>query len=355
MQRGIPLSAQRIIFATMPRQLTLIFLLLPLVMTAQQSTNARVNARAELSRTEITIGDQIWLEVNLSVPPDNKVAPLPEGYINGLPGVETIEAKAMNTVAETPELLLQQRFLVTSFDSGYVSIPPLPYAYQRPDGTVDTAFTNDLLLQVRTLPIGEDDELRPIKPIIEEPVNIYDLWPLFLVALLGLIALVTYRNFKASKRVVPPPPPPPADLKALNELKELEQKGLWEKGETKAYYSELTRIFREYLTARFNVPALEMTSRQINKELGLKTKLSADQRGEIKQLLQLSDLVKFAKATPAAELHVAGLERVRTFVRNTGPETEAPEPATIIAPAESAGAAATPPIVPVTTAQKEEE
>ncbi|MEM6770610.1 MAG: hypothetical protein AAF597_08515, partial [Bacteroidota bacterium] len=138
----------------MPRQLTLILLLLPLLLTAQQSTNARVNARAELSRTEITIGDQIWLEVNLSVPPDNQVTPLPEGYINSLKGVESIEEGALNTVAETPEQLLQQRFLITSFDSGYVRVPPLPYVVRRPDGAMDTAFTNDLVMQVRTLPVG---------------------------------------------------------------------------------------------------------------------------------------------------------------------------------------------------------
>ena len=337
----------------MPRQLMLILLLLPLVMTAQQSTNARVNARAELSRTEITIGDQVWLEVNLSVPPNNTVAPLPDGYINSLPGVESIEEGALNTVAETPELLLQQRFLVTSFDSGYISIPPLPYTYQRSDGTVDTVFTNDLMMQVRTLPIGEDDELRPIKPIIEEPLNVYDLWPLFLFAILGIIGFVAYRNFKASKRVVPPPPPPPADLQALNELKELEQQQLWQNNQTKQYYSELTRIFREYLTARFNVPAMEMTSRQINKELSLKTNLSADQLGEIKQLLQLSDLVKFAKATPAAALHTAGLERVRTFVRNTGPEVEVAPPSTIIDPTQQSQGATTDEVV--TPVQNEEE
>lgn len=316
----------------MPRQILLCFFLFPLVLSAQQSTNARVNARAELSRTDITIGDQIWLEVNLSVPPNNEVTPPPTGFIDGLPGVESIEEGGLNTIAETPELLLQQRMLITSFDSGYISIPPLPYAYRRPDGTQDTAFTNDLVLQVRTLPIGEDDELRPIKPIIEEPLNLYDLWPLFLLLVVGAISFITYRKFKASKRVVPPPPPPPADLKALNALRALEAQELWQRNETKQYYSELTRIFREYLTARFGVSAMEMTSRQINKELSVKTSLSADQLSEIKQLLQLSDLVKFAQATPVAELHVAGLERVRSFVRATGPEAEVAAAPAIISP-----------------------
>ncbi len=314
----------------MPRQILFILLLFPLALSAQQSTNARVNARAELSRTEITIGDQVWLEVNLSVPPNNEVSPPQAGFINGLPGVESIEESALNTIAETPELLLQQRILITSFDSGYISIPPLPYAYRRPDGSMDTAFTNDLVMQVRTLPIGEDDELRPIKPIIEEPLNFYDLWPLYLLLVVGAIGFVTYRKFKTSKRVVPPPPPPPADLKALNALKALEAQQLWQRNETKQYYSELTRIFREYLTERFDVSAMEMTSRQINQELKVKTTLSTDQLSEIKQLLQLSDLVKFAKATPMEALHVAGLERVRSFVRATGPEAEVVTPLVII-------------------------
>ena len=305
----------------MPRHpLLYLFLLLSGLLSAQQSTNTRVLARAELGRGEITIGDQVWLEVNVSAPPATEVLPLPVGFLDDAPGLEVVELKALNVVAETPELLLQQRILVTSFDTGYVSVPPLPYVFRAPDGRTDTALTAPLVLRVGLLPVGDDDELRPIKGIIAEPRNIYDFWPLLLLIVVGAIGLLAYRNFRASRRVTPPPPPPPPDLQALNALRELEGEQLWQRGDTKSYYSRLTRILREYLTARFGIPALEMTSRQITTALERKSQLPADDRQEMKQLLQLSDLVKFAKATPADELHPAGLERVRTFVRKTGPE-----------------------------------
>jgi len=290
------------------------------VLTAQQSTNERVLARAELTTKEIDIGDQIWLEINISAPPATQVSPLPTGFLENYDGLEVMEEKALNTVAETPELLLQQRIKITSFDTGYIVVPQLPFAYVAADGRKDTAYTEDLLLRVRAFPVGEEDELRPIKPIIEEPLNLLDFWPLFLALALGGIGYLIWLNRQRRQRQAPPPPPPPPA----------------DKGETKAYYSELTRILREYLEGRFGVSAMEMTTRQITQELGRREELDRLQRSELGELLQLSDLVKFAKATPAAELHAQGLVRVRGFVKDTGKPNPVPaEAASPPAPAPS--------------------
>jgi hypothetical protein len=288
-------------------------------LTAQQSTNDRVLARAELATNSIEIGDQIWLEVNISAPPGTTVTGMQEGFLNTLDGIEALDEKALNTVAETPELLLQQRFLITSFDTGYIAIKPLPYVFRAADGQLDTAFTNDLLLKVNAIPVGDDNELRPIKPIIEEPLNWLDFWPLYLIVALGSIGYALYLNRQRRQRQAPPPPPPPpADVIALRELDTLEEKNLWQQDLTKEYYSELTRILREYLEGRFDVQAMEMTTRQITSALGKRTDFGQSQGKELSQLLQLSDLVKFAKARPAVELHAEGLNRVRTFVEKTG-------------------------------------
>lgn len=334
------------------RFLCCLLLLLPWVLPAQQSTNSRVLARAELGNTDLTIGDQVWLEVNVSAPPNTTVASLPDRFFADVEGVEIVDLKPLNTVAEKPELLLQQRILITSFDEGSITIPSLPYAFRAADGTADTAYTNDLLFDVTALDVGEEDELQPIKPIIREPLNIYDFWWVLLLAAAGLIGFVIYTRFKVSKRVVVAPPPPPADLRALNELRVLEEEELWQKGDTKQYYSRLTRIFREYLTDRYRVPAMEMTSRQINKSLTDKSRLSGNQLGEIEQLLQLSDLVKFARATPEAELHLAAIERVRTFVRQTGPKVETKADPLIAFPPSTAPAA--PPAAVEESRDKEE-
>jgi len=293
----------------MPQRLFLFLLLLSIPLLL---------ARVELATKEITIGDQIWMQVNISAPPGTAVSGLQSGHLNTLPGLEALQEKELNVTAQTPELLLQQRFLITSFDTGYISIPPLPYVFNAPDGRLDTAYTNDLLLRVKSFPVDEDSELRPIKPIIEEPLNWLDFWPLYLLLAAGAIGYAVWIYFQRQKRAPPPPPPPPPHIIALNALDQLEGKQLWQNEETKAYYSELTHILREYLEGRFDLQALEMTTRQITTRLTQRSDFDQVKARELSDLLQLSDLVKFAKARPAAELHPESLARVRAFVKDTG-------------------------------------
>lgn len=299
--------------------------LLPLLLgtltaLAQQSVSDVVLARAALSRATIDIGDQITLTVNISAPPGVRVEGLLPDYVPGLSSVEIIREKNLNVITESPELLLQQEFTVTTFDTGYVAIPPLPYRLLRADGTPDTVSTNDLLLTVNAPLAQTGDELQPIKPIIREGRNWQDFWWLYLLILLGLGGYAAYR-YRLARRAAPPPPPPPPPPHelALTQLQTLEARQLWQNGDTKTYYSELTRILRAYLEGRYDLPALEMTTRQITRALEQRRLLSEDRAGELSELLQISDLVKFAKAQPAAELHPAGLKRVRTFVVTTAP------------------------------------
>jgi hypothetical protein len=292
--------------------------LLPL--PAQQSTNRTVNARAELARKQITIGDQIYLSVNISAPPGTEVFPLDAAAIDALPGAEVIRGEDLEVVAENPERLLEQRFLITSFDTGYVSIPPLAVFFRTPAGVADTAYTDDLLLTVKGAMVTEEGDILPIKPIIAEPRNWTDYWWVYLI-LLGTVLVVAFREYRKrqTREAPPPPPPPPPHELALTALDELERRQLWQTGKTDAYYVELTDILRTYLRDCFGIPAREMTSRQITASLQRHDELNRERLAELAELLQLSDLVKFARATPVEELHPAGLKRVRAFVLETIP------------------------------------
>lgn len=329
----------------MPRLLFTLTLLLGLtiILPAQQATNERVLARAELSTAEIKIGDQINLTVNISVPPGTEMVGLDPAYVPDLKGLEVLREGKLNTVTEKPELLLQQQFLITTFDTGFVAVPPLPYIVRTAAG-LDTVFTNDLLITINTVPgFAADNELAPIKPIIREGRNWQDFWWLYLLLVIAAVIYGFYRYHRSNREVyVPPPPPPPAHVVAVRSLRQLEERELWQQGQTKEYYSELTRILRGYLAGRFNVPALEMTTRQLTDRLRQRADFQTARTGELSQLLQLSDLVKFAKAKPAAELHPESLQRVRTFVEQTAPglapppetpvDTAAPTAATDLTP-----------------------
>ena len=308
--------------------LILSLLLTYLPATAQVPTNATVNVRTELTRNEIVLGDQIYLTINISAPPGTEVAALAPEQLNGLPGVEVIEAEELKVIAENPERLLEQRLLITSFDTGYVSIPPLPITSTDAMGLADTVYTDDLLLTVNGAVVSAEEDILPIKPILEESRNLLDYWWVF--ALLGVGVLVFgVREYRRRQTKLPPaaPPPPPAHVRALAELDELEQQRLWQQGQTDTYYVRLTRSLRTYLQARFSIPALELTTRQISRELKDRAGLTTEQQRELGELLQLSDLVKFAKATPPEELHPRSLERVRDFIRTTGREEVTAPPA----------------------------
>ncbi|NJM79627.1 MAG: hypothetical protein HC854_08505 [Flavobacterium sp.] len=91
--------------------------------------------------------------------------------------------------------------------------------------------------------------------------------------------------------------------KALAQLQTLEGKELWQKGETKAYYSELTDITRYYLEEAVDIHAMESTSNELFETLKTtikkrKIKLSNDILEKFKKVMSNADLVKFAKSKP---------------------------------------------------------
>jgi hypothetical protein len=84
-------------------------------------------------------------------------------------------------------------------------------------------------------------------------------------------------------------------------LNTLEQKGLWQKGEVKAYYSELTDIAELYWRGN-RYPAMESTTSELITGLRAasvrKKTVSQDTIANLERVLKQADLVKFAKSKP---------------------------------------------------------
>lgn len=316
--------------------------------TPAPAQSTTVLARAELSTNEIGIGDRVSFTLTISAPPGTRVErvdwrsskvrsgaptdpvadPLQEE--NGLPAsLEVVDSSALSTIAEEPELLLEERWTLQAFDTGYVFVPARMVVYTLAGaGGSDTTYTEALLLTVRGIPLNEESELMPIEPIVKTRLNWLDFWPFYLFLLLigvgvGIWYVVARKDHLRLRQ--PPPPPVPPHRKAQRALDELEARELWQAGETKTYYSELSHILRTYLEGRFGIPALETTTRQIVGALSTKSGFDPGLGEELSQLLRLSDLVKFARAEPEADVHQRGLERVRDFVRLTVPHSPSQE------------------------------
>jgi LPXTG-motif cell wall-anchored protein len=287
---------------------------------------AQVTVSAELDSSRIMIGDQVRLQLTVTHKPAVKVQKIDWTVLDEQDKIEVVAQGRLDTVSTSGDIILTQELILTSFDSGYHYIPPIPVSYIAGDQS-GTVQTGRLALEVSTFPIKSDTAgLAPIKTIIGEPLRIQDLLPFLLlivgVALLGMV--VGYFLRRRRKKEAPPEPEVmrPAHEIAMKQLSELRDRKLWQQGAVKEYHSELTHIVREYLENRFEVRALESTTEETMTQLG--DAVESTWREKLRELLQTADLVKFAKATPPATFHDDMLERAEAFVRATKRE-EIPE------------------------------
>ena len=108
------------------------------------------------------------------------------------------------------------------------------------------------------------------------------------------------------------PTRPPHEI-ALEELKKLEAERLWQQGLIKQYHSRLTDIIRTYIEHRYGIIAMEMTTGEIL--VALSRAISEKESSEkLSLLLQLADMVKFAKVQPLPGENEMAMQQSTDFV-----------------------------------------
>lgn len=291
---------------------------------------AQISVTAQLKSSEIFIGDQVRLTVRISLPAGVpfKAVKIKEA-LQQVPKVEMVEAGSLLTVAQSPQQILEQQFVLTSFEAGEYEIPAITIDFEE-NGLIKSASAiAPLPLKVSSIPVNpERDTLRPIKDINREEVRISDfIFPVVIVlTLLALLGFSIYYLLRRKRNqlpavTLPPPPPPPAHETALQKLLELEQSDWLDQGEVNAFQTRLTYILREYLEGRYNIHALESTTDDILESLR-QIEIRDEWRVQLRQMLQTADLVKFAKAEPPLSFHVEALYSVKTFVEQTNEDAQ---------------------------------
>lgn len=284
---------------------------------------SQVTVLAQLDSNTIFIGDQVNLELIVNHRRGIKMLAADLAPLTKSDTIEIVKTTGkMDTVHTGPEMVLQQSVVITSFQLGQHIIPSIKIPYQI-NGQNRVARTRAIPLVVMPPPtttLGQP-ELAPIKPIVKEPLRLQDFLP-YLLGILALVALVSviFYFLNRGKNVEPEPEPEvwiPAHETAFDKLQSLKSKELWQNGEVKAYQSELTHIIREYLENRFEINALEMTSDDIVYHLKKKTNVSDPQQSKLKDILQIADLVKFAKANPPVNINEQFWGDAKAFVSET--------------------------------------
>lgn len=294
--------------------------------------NIKVEARLDSNR--LLIGDQVGLHLSAIAPAGTLILwpRIPDTIYNNIQVID--RSKTDTSFSEDKKMMtIHQRLLLTSFDSGFYTLPPIAFRYRvPPDTTTRMEETDMLLLNVNTVAVDTTKTIKPIKGPMKAPLTFRDFLP-WILGLLGLgiiVAGVIYYLRRRRKHapifnLIQKAPLKPYEI-ALNNLEDLRGKKIWQAGRYKEYHSELTDILRKYIEEFFAVQALESTTDEIMEGLRDTDRVTPENLQRLRGILTLADLVKFAKERPAGNENEEKLNEGILFVKETIPESVQPEP-----------------------------
>ena len=296
------------------------------------SAVAQIQPAVDLNQStkKILIGEQLKVGYTLKVNASDSVK-LPLFTDTLRKEVEIVNASKVDTSFDENDVsvkIFKQTLTLTSFDSGYHAVKPIHFFINN-----QLIESQPFLVEVHTVQLTQQ-ELKDIKSPFEAELTLLDylklywLYILGSLAAIGVIALIIWylktREKPIIEQIIQKPQIPPHVI-ALEKLTELQKKKLWQSGDLKGYYSSLTTIIREYIELRYNILALEQTTSEILSDLSQKQEIAIDLKEKLKELLQLADLVKFAKMKTLAEENEKLFTYAKIFIEETKQKEKAEE------------------------------
>lgn len=277
----------------MKKYVYILFILISTTFFAQEK-----KVVTSIDTTKNKIGAEFKLTVKATVDTTSKVV-FPS--VKNIGPLEVIRSYRIDTVKNGDKYELIKKYGLTQFDSGKYTIPSIKVFINN-----SPFFSDSIRVEVANVDVDTlKQKMYDIKPIVEVSSSNSWIWKLVLVLLvIAAIAAFIYWWIKIRKKKIVEQEVYKTPIeKATVLLNNLEKKELWQKGEIKAYYSELTDIARNYIEEAIQIPAMESTTSELIEGLrkaSLKKKmtLSKETIENLEQVLRQADLVKFAKSEP---------------------------------------------------------
>ena len=294
-----------------------IFLITLLAVLTGRIAAQSVTVDATIDSLQILIGEQAKIKLQVALDADKRA--IFPAYADTLVRVIDIAKPDTQMLNDGRRSLITQEYTVTSFDSALYYLPPMEVLVD------NKAYRSKALaLKVYSMPVDtlHPDQFFGPKPVMKAPFAWEDWYMaiacavLFAPFLLLLIYLVKrIRDNKPIIRKVKVEPKLPPHQLAMQEIERIKSEKVWQKGQSKEYYTELTDAIRTYIKNRFGFNALEMTSSEIiDKLLQMNDK---DAISDLRSLFQTADLVKFAKHSPLMNENDANLISAIDFINET--------------------------------------
>ena len=244
-------------------------------------------------------------------------------------GLEVLAESDLDTlpspVGAAGDVVLQKSWLVTSWDSGFVVVPPVAFGPHT---------TQPFMLEVVTPNLEPEAQPQPAQGIVVFEWTLWEhiarTWPWWAGTLLVLaLAFVawTWRSRRnvtldegASHSTDTTPARPPHEV-ALEALDRLIASKAWRRGEAKEVQAEASLVIRRYLEGQFDMRAAEKTTDEVVAMLGA-SRVPSGWHDRLARALAQADTVKFAKGELPDLTHLGTLKAYRAFVIETQPRHE---------------------------------
>lgn len=303
----------------------IVLILISLVAFGISAWGQNVRVKAEFDSMAMWVGAQTKLTITAEYEGNktlNFITPIDSA-------IEVVDFVGYDTLANGSLMSVSASYLITGWDSALVYMDGLAVV----DGQ-DTFWSNPLTLKIVDVPLDSTNAICDIKRLENADFDWHRFW-ILVACFVALVALIFaaiwayeryFRNRKKDAGQVEQKPidKRPAHVIALEALEHLRDENLWQSGRTKDYFSQLTDIVKEYIGRRYGISAIEQTTEDLLRELRLNTQIDIEKESVdmLKDVLEIADLVKFAKWSPLPADNERAFEKGKAFVHKTKKEEE---------------------------------
>jgi hypothetical protein len=271
-----------------------------------------------VSTNALTIGDPVTIRVSAAHPPDVDVQ---------WPSLESAwvvrDSRVSSRSVGDDISITDMQYNLTTFETGSFLLSTGEVVFtQNESGQITRPFPEQMMT-VRSV-LGENDEPRPIRPVMDWPGRL-PRWIFVVVGIvLGalLIGLLVRYLWNKPRTFIKQPPPPPPHVTALNALRLLLERRLIEDKKVELFFVELSQIVRTYIEQRFGLRAPERTTEEFIREATQSRLLTSVHQELVSHFLEQCDLVKFAQYRPDEDSMRSAYDAAVRLVEETKPVQE---------------------------------
>ena len=296
----------------------LLIAIVSLAVVGSAFAESAVSAAISINDGEFTVGDPLPLVLSVNHPAGYEE--LWTELVSNWGDFLVHSQSAGTTIAnvdgtETTSQIIDARL----FSPGIFESPPLSVSVSDGTGQLTEIIAQPVSVNIASVLVEGDTELRDIKPQAALPYVDYLPW-IVGVGVLALVMGTVYlliRRRRSQLALAAIDNRLPHEV-AFDELDRVEHLDLPQAGKFKVHYTLVSDCIRVYMEKTYHFPVLERTTGEIRSNLK-RTKVSNEVAQEFISLLDESDLVKFSKFRPDIYSAQQILQNSRQIVEQTKP------------------------------------